>query len=64
MLRIMADNDVQGQVSRLMDICQSPPWSDLWHDLECVLGTFEDFHLAEDATDAVIWQAWQDKRFS
>ena len=56
----MSDNDVQGHVRRLMDICQLPPWSDLWHDLECVLCTFEDFNLAEDATDAAIWQACQD----
>ena len=60
MLRMMSDNDVQGQVSRLMDICQSPPWSELWEDLECVLATFEDLRLAEDATDASIWQACQD----
>lgn len=60
MLRLVSDNDVQGQVSRLMDICQSPPWSELWDDLECVLGTFEALGLAEDATDAAIWQACQD----
>ncbi len=55
----MSDNDVQGQVSRLMDICQLSPWVELWRDLECVLCTFEDFDLPEDATDAVIWQACQ-----
>jgi hypothetical protein len=60
MLQIISDNDVQGHVSRLMDICQLPPWVELWRDLECLLCTFEDFGLPENATDATIWQACQD----
>jgi hypothetical protein len=43
-----------------MDICQMPPWVDLWRELECRLCTFEDFDLPTDATDATIWQACQD----
>jgi hypothetical protein len=43
-----------------MDICQRPPWVDLWRELECMLCTFEDFDLLVDATDAAIWQACQD----
>jgi hypothetical protein len=58
MQRILADHDVQGQVSRLMDLCQRPPWVGLWRELECVLCTFEDFDLSADATDATIWQTW------
>ena len=60
MLRILSDNDVQGHVSRLMDICQLPPWIELWRDLECTLCTFADFDLPDDAIDAAIWQACQD----
>ncbi len=60
MLRILSDNDVQGHVSRLMDICQLLPWVELWRALECILCTFEDIGLPEDTTDAVIWQACQD----
>ena len=60
MLRIMSDNDVRGHVGRLMDICETLPWAGLWRDLECVLCTFEDLNLAEDATDATVWQACQD----
>ena len=56
----MSDNDVRGHVSRLMDICQSVAWADLWDDLQCVLCTFEDFHLDDDATDATVWQTCQD----
>lgn len=60
MLRIMSDNDVQGHVSRLMDICQSAAWVELWRGLDCVLCTFEDFDLSADASDAAIWQTCQD----
>jgi hypothetical protein len=61
MQRILSDHDVQGHVSRLMDMCQMPPWIDLWRELECVLCTFEEFDLSEDATDATIWQTCQDQ---
>ena len=62
MLRIMSDNDVQGHVSRLMDICQSAAWIELWRDLECVLCTFQDFSLNSDASDSTIWQSCQDNQ--
>ena len=29
MQQILSDHDVQGQVSRLMDICQMPPWLEM-----------------------------------
>jgi len=60
MQRILSDHDVQGQVSRLMDLCQMPPWVGVWRALECVLCTFEDFDLSANATDATIWQTCQD----
>ena len=60
MLRIMSDNDVRGHVARMMDICQSTYWAELWRDLDCVLCTFEDFQLRADANDATIWQTCQD----
>jgi len=60
MVRNMSDNDVLGQVGRLMDICQAPPWAELWHDLECTFCSFDDFAQSEDATDAVIWRTCQD----
>jgi hypothetical protein len=59
MQRILSDHDVQGHVSRFMDICQRPPWVGLWHELACVLCTFEDFDLSNDATDTTIWHTCQ-----
>jgi hypothetical protein len=60
MRRIMSDNDVQGQVIRLVDICQTSPWLELWRELDCALCTFADFNLTRAATDAAIWHACQD----
>lgn len=60
MQRLLSDHDVQGHVSRLMDICQTPPWVELWRELGCMLCTFEDFDLSENATDRTIWQTCQD----
>ena len=60
MQRLLSDHDVQGHVSRLMDICQLLPWVDLWRDLDCTICTFEEFDLPVDATDAAIWQVCQD----
>jgi hypothetical protein len=60
MTRIMSDNDVLGQVRRIADICESPPWLEFWHDLGCDRCTFQELGLAIDATDAAIWHACQD----
>jgi len=59
MLKIMADNDVVGHVRALVQICESPPWDEFWHEVECEFLTLVDLDLAEDATDAEIWYACQ-----
>jgi len=55
----MADNDVVGHVRVLVQLCESPPWAELWHESECELSSFVDLGLAEDASDAQVWQACQ-----
>lgn len=60
MLRIMSDNDVQGFVGRLVDMCQVPPWDEFWRGLNCVVCAFEDFHLPANAADVTVWQVCQD----
>ena len=42
-----------------MDMCQRGHPS-ISAELECVLCTFEEFDLSQDATDATIWQTCQD----
>ena len=56
----MSDNDVQGHVRHLMDICQLTPWIDLWRNLDCAVCTFREVELSNDASDAAIWQTCQD----
>jgi hypothetical protein len=60
MLRIMADNDVLGHVRTLVQVCESPAWSEFWHETQCELVSFGELGLAEDATDAQVWQACQE----
>lgn len=44
----------------MMDICQSPPWDDVWRDMGCLVCRFEDLGLAENAPDAAVWEACQE----
>ena len=55
MFRIMADNDVVGQVRALVQLCESAPWDEFWRAARCELQTFADLGLAADATDAELW---------
>jgi hypothetical protein len=59
MFRIMADNDVVGHLRALVQLCESPPWAEFWHEAQCELGSFEELGLPEDATDAEVWWACQ-----
>jgi hypothetical protein len=59
MFRIMADNDVVGHVTILLQICELPPWDEFWHDLDCEVQTLAELGLAQDAKDAEIWNACQ-----
>jgi hypothetical protein len=60
MFRIMADHDVVGHVRALVQLCESRPWAEFWHDAQCELSSFADLGLAEDATDAQVWHACQE----
>jgi hypothetical protein len=59
MIRIMSDNDVRGNVGRLLEICRASPWGELWTDLDVDVCTFMDLGLAESASDAAVWRACQ-----
>jgi hypothetical protein len=59
MIRIMSDNDVLGYVKRVVDICQTSAWLDLWRELGCTVCTFRDLGLSSDASDTFVWQACQ-----
>ena len=40
MLRILADHDVEGHVKRLVRICSSSEWADIWASLSCQVDSF------------------------
>ena len=56
---LMADNDVEGQFRRLIDILMNGTWADTWSRLNVSLETFETLGLAREASDRVIWQTCQ-----
>ena len=59
MIRIMSDNDVRGHVGRLLEVCRTSPWDEIWTDLGVEVCTFADLGLSEDADDAAVWHACQ-----
>ena len=56
---LLADNNVEGQVKLLLQICQTSRWRELWDSLNLVVETFEDLGLSRDASDLVLWQTCQ-----
>jgi hypothetical protein len=54
MLRIMADNDVLGHVRTLVQVCESPPWSDFWQETPCELISFGELGLERSANSTTI----------
>jgi len=59
---LLADNDVEGHLHRLLSLIQSEGWHDLWIDLEVTIHTFESLDLPRNATDAVLWHECQPRQ--
>lgn len=58
---IMADNDVDGQVTILLDILHGIDWLEIWTALDFSLESFESLGLPRDTNDATIWKVCQEK---
>jgi hypothetical protein len=58
---IMADINIQGQVELLLLVWQSPTWRPFWDSLGLAYYRFTDFGLNAQASDALVWQACQDR---
>lgn len=56
---ILADINVIGQVSYLVQQLQSPEWADFWDSLNVSVKHFADIGLHVASTDLEIWQACQ-----
>ena len=59
MLRILADHDIEGHIRRLVRICSSREWADIWASLACRVDSFEELGLAHNTADNDVWQLCQ-----
>ena len=58
---ILADNDVGGQVARLVQLLSEEPYQELWTGLNLSVATFETLGLSRETPDADLWQACQSR---
>ncbi len=59
MIRLMADNNAEGQVEILLRVLSGELWPSLWNEMETTVVTFEDLHLPREASDADLWRRCQ-----
>ncbi|MBI1917603.1 MAG: hypothetical protein HYS12_23155 [Planctomycetes bacterium] len=59
---ILADINVEGQVSILMLILESEAWRDVWDALKLSMKRLGDLALPPNTSDAIIWQTCQDQQ--
>ena len=52
MITLLADVNIEGQVSRLVSLMQMPYWLDFWNDLELRQQRFQDAGLSPGDSDA------------
>ncbi len=57
----MADHDVEGHLQALLKIWLSPTWIEVWIDADCQVETFDRLGIADDASDAEVWQLCQER---
>ena len=62
MLRIMADHDVEGHLSRVRAYLESGPWSEFWAGLEVSVHSFGEFGLSRSTLDAEVWRFCQERQ--
>lgn len=61
-IRLLADNNVVGQVEFLAGAMQAPEWADFWTAYGLSLVYFRDVGLTPISTDREIWQSCQAQR--
>jgi hypothetical protein len=60
MIRVVADNDVEGAVLAIQRVLRSRAWRDLAAQFEITFAKLEDLGLASDASDEQVWRVSQD----
>ena len=56
---LLADNDVQGQVTHVLARCRSAAWAEFWAEVQVPVLVLQDVGLPADSPDAVVWDLCQ-----
>jgi len=59
MIRLLADNNADGQLEIIVGILMSEPWIAFWNELELAVISFEDLGIQRNASDAILWRTCQ-----
>ncbi len=59
---ILADNNVEGQVNRLLLLLRGAEWSEVWASLGLTVESFDGLGLTRDTPDAVLWHVCQQRQ--
>lgn len=62
MLRLMADNDVEGQLNAIIRFLGTGLWQRFWEDAAVTAVTLGGLGLGRDTSDLVIWQVCQSRQ--
>lgn len=62
MIILLADENIQGQIRRLVSRMQGAPWTEFWTDLHISCVSFADVGLHPGDTDAIVWHRCQERQ--
>ncbi len=58
---ILADNNVEGHISRLLLLLRGAPWGEIWASLGLTVESFDSLGLPRDTADADLWHVCQQR---
>jgi hypothetical protein len=58
---ILADNNVEGHVNRLLLLLRGDEWSEVWASLGLTVESFDSLGLTRDTPDAALWHVCQQR---
>ena len=58
---ILADNNVEGHVNRLLLLLRGDEWGEVWASLGLTVESFDSPGLTRDTPDAVLWHVCQQR---
>jgi hypothetical protein len=58
---ILADNNVEGQVNRLLFLLRGDEWGEVWASLGLTVESFDSLGLGRDTPDDILWHVCQQR---